>query len=63
MGAHRGIILTQFEMKHMINSSTVLKKPFHFGEENYQQKLLFGSLPLWVELYEALFFFFPRIIY
>jgi len=39
----------------MINSSTVLKKPFSFREQNYQQKLLLNSLPLQVELDEALF--------
>lgn len=36
----------------MINSSTVLNKP-SFGEQNYQQKLLFNFLPLQVELDET----------
>lgn len=55
MGTHRGVALTQFEIKHMINSSTVLNKPSSFEEQKYQQKLLLNSLALWVELHEALF--------
>lgn len=55
MGTHIGVALTQFEMKHMMNSSTVLNKPSSFGEQNYQQKLLLNSLTLWVESDEALF--------
>lgn len=66
MGTHIGVALTQIKIKHMINSSSALNKPSSFGEQNYQQKLLLNSLPMWVELDETLFstfFFFLRIIY
>lgn len=43
MGTERGVVLAPLEIKCMINSSTVLKKPSSLGEK---QKLLFNSPPL-----------------
>lgn len=57
IGTHTGVVLSQLEIKHKINSSTVLNKLSSFGEQKYQEKLLLSSLPLWIELDEGIFFF------
>lgn len=57
MGTHTGVVLTQFKIKHTINSSTVLNKPSSFEEQNYQQKFMLGHCGLnWIKPLFSIFF-------